>query len=167
MTAYYHTDIAAGAAATAATINAPLGQLDAKLNHTVVEYLLAGSTATTVTTGSTYYAVASFEVSFIPAYTGQVFTCNFWCGLVYSGTAGNTLVNLRVVDAANATQTDFFYRSITDAVTLTKGGCSVTKAWTAAAGDVGVTRKFKLYVSHTVNAASVTVSYGGVQAVSH
>lgn len=168
MTTNYHTDIAAGAAASAATLNAPLGQLDAKLNLTVVEYANTGSTATTVTTAATWYAITAHEVSFTPAYTGQVFTIQLWVSDFWSTTAGTSQVMCRITDGAGTTVQDSFIRASNVATAAVDAPMiSGTRSWTAGAGDVGVTRKAKLYVTHTVNAAVVNVQYLALQVVSH
>lgn len=168
MTANLHTDIAAGAAATAAVLNAPLGQLDAHINPTVVPASDVAGTNTTVTTAGTYYAPASYEVSFTPSYTGQVFLIAVDISHLYSGTAGTTTAIVRITDSVNATVVDYFGRAATSATTFsTAGQLHVTRAWTAGAGDVGVVRKAKVYVTHTVNASVVSCQYSSVQAISH
>lgn len=168
MSANHHTDISAGAAASAATINAPLGQLDAKLTHAVTEYADATNGTTTVTTNGTYYAVSSFEISFTPAYAGQVFLIAAVCGRIYPNTAGDTTWVVRIVDSTNTTIVDNFIRSATThGTTSTYLAVSGTRAWTAGAGDVGVTRKAKVYVTHTVNGTVVNMAYKSLQAITH
>jgi hypothetical protein len=165
----HHTDVSAGAAATAATLNAPLGQLDAKLTHAVTEYASTADTSTTVTTANTFYAVASLEVSFTPAYTGQVFMIALVVGGAYAGTAGASTYNLRITDGASATIVDEFIKCKTDAATASTAANAISgvRAWTAGAGDVGVTRKAKMYVTHNVNAAAVHTWAVSLQAVTH
>ena len=167
MSSNLHTPIAANASAVNTSFNAPLGQLDAKINETVTEYSNGGATATTVTTASTYYAVSLHEVSFTPAYTGQVFeivvnVADLW------GPAGTSYGMVRIVDGANATVTDGFMRASNVATAAADAPMiSGTRSWTAGAGDVGVTRKAKLYVTHTVNAAVVNLQYMSLQVVTH
>ena len=167
MSTNLHTAIAHGAAATHDTINAPLAQLDAKINPTVAEYEDTSSAAQTVTTGGTFYAVTSFEVSFTPAYTGQVFTLHLIIGTAFSA-AGVIEVNMRVTDSGGTTVRDDLIRarasvgSSSDRVHF-----SGSRAWTAGAGDVGATRKAKVYMTHDVNGTSVTLGRKIVQAVSH
>jgi hypothetical protein len=168
VTTNYHTDIAAGAAATAATLNAPLGQLDAQLNHDVSSYADTADGTTTVTTAGTFYAVTSYEVSFTPAYSGQVFTIAFVCGQFWPGTAGNTIANVRITDSASTTIVDYYLVGYNQAAgTGSYIGVSGTRAWTAGAGDVGVVRKAKVYVTHGVNGTVVHMAYRSLQAISH
>jgi hypothetical protein len=47
------------------------------------------------------------------------------------------------------------------------GTVAGVRAWTAAAGDVGVARKAKLYVTHSVNGTNVHCLDWCVQAISH
>jgi len=169
VSANHHTDIATGAAASAATINAPMRQIDAKLTHAVLEYNNDSSTATTVTTSGTFYAVSGHEVSFTPAYTGQVFLVHLSLGYVYGSATGASDLNLRVVDGSNVTITDNFLRLRTDAATGAGASkaLSASRAFTAAAGDVGVTRKVKLYVTHSSNGTVVTDLYAHILVVTH
>lgn len=161
MSANYHTDVSAGAAATAATVNSPLGQLDAKINPTYVQATGNTEVSTTVTTASTYYACAGMEAVFTPAYTGQVFLFSAVLGTVYADTAGGTTIDFRLVDGANATVSGLYFVGHTNAATTF--GASQTVAgsayWTAGAGDVGVTRKLKVYATHSVNGSVVKVNY--------
>jgi hypothetical protein len=168
VTANHHTDIAAGAAATAATINAPIGQLDAKLTHDATGYFNNGTTATTATTAGNWYAVSLNEVSFTPAYTGQTFICTVACGGLYSGTAGTSSLNTRITDSVNAVVSDFRLRGSSTA-TSSAGANSIGGAfvYTAGAGDVGVVRKLALYVTHSVNGASVTVAQVSLYVITH
>jgi len=157
----YHTDIASGAGATAANLNAPLGQLDAALNPTYSEY--AGTPpGTTVTAAGTFYAVAGAEVPFTPAYAGQVFQIGFASGMTFAGAAGATQLVLRITDGSNATVVDYFLVGRTSAATTSPASatCAGSRSWVAAAGDVGATRKAKLYATHSVN--GTVVSCGSV-----
>lgn len=168
MTTNYHTDVANGAAANAATVNAPLGQIDAKLNPTVGSYSDTSDQSVTVTTAGTFYAMGGpIEVSFTPAFSGQVFEILFFSGVVYSNTAGRVLLNVRIVDGANATVLDQFIQGASTGATTSSSGVSVSgsRCWTAGAGDVGVTRKAKVYATHTVNGSVAHCSQNSLQAV--
>lgn len=168
MTTRKHTDISAGAAATAATINAPLGQLDAALNPTVLEFAAASDNSTTVTTAGTYYAEdAPAEVAFTPAFTGQVFMVAFACGRIYAGTAGTTTYDCRITDGAGASVVGSFIAGSTQAVSTAYANVGGVRFWTAGAGDVGQTRKAKLYLAHTVNATVIHTAYTHIQVVAH
>ncbi|MFN8631184.1 MAG: hypothetical protein U0838_12975 [Chloroflexota bacterium] len=168
MTTNYHTDVANGAAANAATVNAPLGQIDAKLNPTVGSYSDTSDQSVTVTTAGTFYAMGGpIEVSFTPAFSGQVFEILFFSGVVYSNTAGRVLLNVRIVDGANATVLDQFHPGRVDGrhdVVVWRVRLA-SRCWTAGAGDVGVTRKAKVYATHTVNGSVAHCSQNSLQAV--
>lgn len=166
MSTRHHTAIASGAAASAATINTPLGALDAAMTPDVTGYASSANIATTVTTAGTYYAVTGEEVSFTPAYDGQVFLVSAVMGYCYTGTAGTATYNLRITDGASATIVDAHIIGRSTATTSAAGACiSGLRTWTAAAGDVGVTRKAKLYVTHTVNGSVVNVTQSSLQAI--
>lgn len=168
MTTSYHTDVAAGASATAGTFNAPLGQLDAHLNPTVASYASTNDTSTTVTTAGTYYAVAALEVSFTPAFTGQVFCITLVVGQFYASAAGNTIVNLRITDGAGTTVQDALVVGHHQASGASDyANAAGVRYWTAAAGDVGNTRKAKAYVTHGVNGTAVHCTQTVLQAVAH
>ena len=169
MSTNHHTAIAANASAVNTTYNTPLGALDAKLTHTVTQYVDETGVSTTITTNGTYYAVTGYEVSFTPAYSGQVFLVSFMAGLAYANTAGSTALNLRITDGANATVTDTFIFGRTAASTTSTAAQCVSgmRAFTAGAGDVGVTRKAKLYATHGVNGAIVSVNMGRILVVTH
>jgi hypothetical protein len=168
MTTHSHTAVTAGAAATAATINAPLAQLDAALNPTVAAFSAEADNSTTVTTASTYYAEdAPAEVAFTPAYAGQVFEISLVIGRLYAGTAGITTWNLRVTDGAGATVFDSLIKGQTHGVSSDYGSAAGTRCWTAGAGDVGVARKAKVYLTHTVNATVVHTAYVSIDVVAH
>jgi len=112
--------------------------------------------ATACATSGQYYAAATTEVSFTPAYTGQrwLITLNgwaYWTGLVV-GT-----YNLRITDSSNGT--------IYDLVVGTRGenaasgtfyhNMSGSNIWVA---DGTAARKAKLYVATT--GTSVTITHG-------
>lgn len=168
MATNHHTDIAAGAAATAATFNAPLGQLDAKLTHTNSEYSRTTDATTTVTTASTWYAVTSWEVSFTPAYSGQVFLVTYVVANFFADKACEWLGKISIVDGTNTNVVDEFMKGRHESTTTNYvHSISGARLWTAAAGDVGATRKAKLYVSATVNTTVVTTGDGHVSVSTH
>lgn len=167
MSTNYHTAVAAGASATAATVESPIAQIDGHLNPTIAEYANTGDTSTTVTTAGTYYAVASHEVSFTPAFAGQVFEIALVLGLAYASAAGYATFVLRITDGSGTTVVDSFILGRTDAATTSasnRGNIAGTRSWTAGAGDLGVTRKAKLYCTHTVNGTAVHDQYASLQA---
>jgi hypothetical protein len=120
--------------------------------HAVGEYSTTPST-TTITVAGTYYAVATAEVSFTPAYVGQRCLIALQ-GNPYADAAGTITYNLRVTDSSNGT--------ITDTVIQARGKTGASneyqnlgglRIWTA---DAVAARKAKLYVTHTGTGAVVT-----------
>jgi hypothetical protein len=162
LSTYYHTDVAAGASATAATVNSPLGQLDSHLNPYVAESTTAA--AVTVTTGGTYYASTGAEVSFTPGYVGHAVEVALVAGIVYANAAGYTTLNLRITDGSGTTIADNFIQGRNQAATAAAAsGISGARFWVAGAGDVGQTRKAKLYLTHSVNGTVVTITSFSLQ----
>ena len=169
MTTNYHTDVSAGASATAATVNAPIGQLDARINPTGSEYASWSNTATACAVAGTLYPVASHEVSFTPAFAGQMFAVEMVLGRTYPSAAGTTNWLLRITDGAGVTVLDNFASLFLGqgAGTPAVLPACAARRWTAGAGDVGATRKAKLYVSHTVNATTCNDQYSSIQVIAH
>lgn len=163
MSTNHHTDITTGAAATAATFNNPLAELDAAIDHSNDEYYDSGLTTTTITTHDVFYPVTGWEVAFVPAYSGQVFLVHYSIGNFYADLAGTFTARVHIVDGSSSYVYDTFLQGRQETTgTYEYHSVSGARLWTAAYGDVGVTRKAKLYVSHTTDGGKVTAGAGHI-----
>jgi hypothetical protein len=153
VTSDHYTAWVATDAVDATTFNAKFAELDAAITGDASEYAGGTEQNTTVTTNGTWYAVASTEIAFTPAFTGQLFEVSLTLGSIRSDTTGLVSYKLRIVDGADATVDDSWivlYNTLTAGDYASGGG---SRTWTAGAGDVGASRKAKLYTTHSVNAS--------------
>jgi hypothetical protein len=164
----YFTPVSVGASAAAATVNAPIAQIDAHMNPTVVDSGVGvAAINTTVTTGGTFYPVTGFEASFTPAYTGQVFEVDAFSCRFSPNAAGSAQMLVRITDGASVTVLDNFIVAVSAAGSGVYATAGASKKWTAGAGDVGVTRKAKVYVTHVTNGTVVTCQNNVLQVTYH
>ena len=168
MTSNHYTAWIAGDNLDAATLNSKAGALDAAITGSAIEYAVSAGTNTTVTTATTYYAVSAYELSFTPTFNGQVFLISMVAGEVEGNAAGTCWVNGRITDGAGATIVNAFIKGRHTTGASGEAGCiSGVRTWTAGAGDVGNSRKIKVYVTHSVNGTVVTIGERSLTVATH
>ncbi len=135
------------------------------LNPASASYSLGGSAqATTITTAGTYYALTAQEVSFTPAFVGQVWLLIATTNLSHSSaTAQYAIVRADLTDASNAQIAVMDYvRNDLGASTKFVGGAAHL-VWTA---DRTTACKIKLYGTvQTTNGTTLSVAYTRLSAV--
>ena len=97
-----------------------------------------------------------------------MFLISVVAGETSANAAGTSWVNARITDGAGATIVDAFIKGRHTTGASGEGGCiSGVRSWTAGAGDVGSSRKIKVYVTHSVNGTIVTIGERSLTVATH